>query len=362
MADKLSFYRGCLLGLAVGDALGCTVDDKRLSQIRNDYGPSGLLGYDLVNGYADITSYTQLAAFTGNGLLLGLTRGRQDAYMGYITLAMREWAHCQQLRREPENSGCWLAKLPQLRRRSCMDTRMLDVLSRDTLGTMDAPVNAANAPGAVTAAVAVGLFYEQRRLEPHQVGLLGAQAVALTHGDPEAFLTGAVLAYCIAGILQEPEHSLAAQFTQAAEVVSAQFGRQFPQAQAVAGAVKKAVLLSKQAAVASADAMENIACVSSAQCLAGAMYACLIHPANFDEAMIVAVNHSGRSAAVGTIAGAILGAKLGAEALPEFYLEPLETVSVLIQLADDLAQGSPASGLFNDDWDQKYIQGLPVGE
>jgi hypothetical protein len=60
--------------------------------------------------------------------------------------------------------------------------------------------------------------------------------------------------------------------------------------------------------------------------------------------------------------GGILGAKLGAEALPEFYLETLECGDVLQTLAADLATGSPMSGLFNDDWDHKYIQGLPLSK
>ena len=64
-------YRGCLLGMAVGDAMGYPVDSLKLSEIRQNYGPNGLLGYDLVNGYAEISSYTQIAAFACNGLLLG---------------------------------------------------------------------------------------------------------------------------------------------------------------------------------------------------------------------------------------------------------------------------------------------------
>ena len=76
MASRQSLYRGCLLGMAVGDAMGYTVDNKSWREIREDYGPNGLLGYDLVNGYADVTSYTQLAAFTCNGLLFGMTRGQ----------------------------------------------------------------------------------------------------------------------------------------------------------------------------------------------------------------------------------------------------------------------------------------------
>jgi len=32
----------------------------------------------------------------------------------------------------------------------------------------------------------------------------------------------------------------------------------------------------------------------------------------------------------------------------------------LSQLAVDLAVGNPAAGLFDDDWDHKYVQGYPV--
>ena len=47
MAVKRTSYRGCLLGLAVGDAMGYTVDSRSWQEIREDYGPNGLLGYDL---------------------------------------------------------------------------------------------------------------------------------------------------------------------------------------------------------------------------------------------------------------------------------------------------------------------------
>ena len=82
--------RGCLLGLAVGDAMGYTVDKKSWTEICQDYGPNGLLGYDLANGYAEITSYTQLAAFACNSLLLGVARGNQEKYGNYLAMGLRE--------------------------------------------------------------------------------------------------------------------------------------------------------------------------------------------------------------------------------------------------------------------------------
>ena len=74
--------------------------------------------------------------------------------------------------------------------------------------------------------------------------------------------------------------------------------------------------------------------------------------------MITAVNHSGRSAAVGAITGAVLGAVLGEEAMPEFYLEGLEPTRYLLELADDMFHGCSmdmGSALFDGDWDRKYI-------
>ena len=106
--------------------------------------------------------------------------------------------------------------------------------------------------------------------------------------------------------------------------------------------------------------MEQLKCENAAQVLAGAVYTCLIAENDFDRAMIVAVNHSGRSAAVGALVGAILGLRLGEEALPEFYIECLEPADTLRELADDMDTGCPmvqGNKLFDLDWDYKYRSG-----
>lgn len=367
MADRAVSYRGCLLGLAVGDAMGYTVDSKSWTQICQDYGPNGLLGYDLVNGYADVSSYTQIAAFAANGLLMGATRGqlqgRMAPFVHYITLALREWSQIQHTRKAPDKPCCWVSQVPELRRRRCMDTRMLDILSREALGTLDEPINSAQTPGALTAAIPVGLFFDPERMHVQEVGRLGAEAVALTHGDPSAFLSGAVLAYVIAGIVQDTDMPLSAHFLHAADAVAGQFGREHPQATALRDLLRRTVSQAETPSAPPVQTMERLNCGACGQVLAGAAYAALACNGDFDAAMIIAVNHSGRSAAVGALAGAVLGAKLGEEALPEFYLECLEPVESLRTLADDLARGCPldrSAKLFDDDWDRKYIQGEMV--
>jgi len=183
--------------------------------------------------------------------------------------------------------------------------------------------------------------------------------MALTHGDPETFLSGVVLAYTIAGILQEPDLPLDKHFSQAIAVMDGQFRSRYMQSEGLARQLRGAMALAKAGTVTPQEGMEQLGCLNAAQCLAGAIYACVTSPEDFDGAIITAVNHSGMSGAVGAITGAILGAKMGEEALPDFYLESLDCCEVLQVLAEDLTRGAPALGIFDDTWDHKYAQGLP---
>lgn len=356
-------YRGCLLGLAVGDAMGAAVDGKSLRQIREGYGPGGLRGYDLVNGQGEFTSYTQIAMFACNGMLLSIARGQVsgNAAMRCIATALKEWARAQHLPGDPRLRSCWLCHVPQMRRRRSMDARTLDSLTREVLGTPTRPANQGAGPGTLTAAVPVGLFFHPDRMGFQEIGQLGAQVVALTHGDPLAFLSGAVLAYLIAGIIRAPVCPMEEQVRQAAAAVCAQFGQRFPQAARLQLLLTDAVDMARSG-IPHDRAMEQLECGTAAQVLAGAVYAVLAGQEDFDNAMIIAVNHSGKSAAVGAVAGAILGARLGESALPEFYLESLEGMQVVKEVATDLYTACPKgwrTRLFDDEWDRKYTQGRP---
>ena len=364
MALQQSSYRGCLLGMAVGDAMGYTVDNRSWQEIREDYGPNGLLGYDLVNGYADVTSYTQLAAFTCNGLLLGLTRGqmlgKMAPFVRYIEVASREWAESQRSWGRSARSYCWLPRREEICRRHCMDTRMLDTLRREKLGTLETPVNSYDGPAALTAAIGVGLFFHKDRMDQTEIDRLGAEAVALTHGNPTAFLSGAVLTHIMSRLLRTPTLPLKRLVLEAVEAMKEQFGHQYSQAYDIATLIRHAITYSETHGVRAVEIMEKLRCDDAAQVLAGAVYTCLVSGQDFDRAMIVSVNHSGRSAAVGAIVGAILGVRMGEEALPEFYIECLEPAEVLRELADDLHTGCPmeqGSKLFDLDWDYKYLNG-----
>ena len=180
--NRESLVRGCLLGLAVGDAMGHPIDKKSWNEIAECYGPNGLLGYDLMDGGADVTSYTQLAAYTCNAMLLGACRGHQDRYIQYIARGLREWGKGQQYRGITEKTLCWVAQVPQLRRRLCMDPQLTDALRKETLGTPEKPVTYNDGPAMLTIAVATALLYDSAKQTPRQLRRLAMEAVALMTG------------------------------------------------------------------------------------------------------------------------------------------------------------------------------------
>lgn len=360
--DKRSIFRGSMLGMAVGDAMGNAIDRCTLDDIRLTYGPNGLLGYDLVNGYAEVTSYTQLAAFSANGLLLGLTRGKLDGNMTllvrYIGLALKEWSRSQQFS-EAERNFCWLSTVPELKRRRCMDTRLLDALSRG-LGTPENPSYRSDSPSSLTAVVPIALMAPDWGLTQEEIDRMGAETVALTHGSPEAFISGAVLSHVLSLLLQDEQMPAAEILHDTINSVQQQFGRDFGQTTHIWELLQYAEILAASDRFTQMEAMERLHCRTAPEVLAGTLYACLTCHGDFDAAMITAVNHSGRSAAVGALAGAILGLKMGDSALPEFYLESLEPARLLMELASDMVQGGPGEALsrvFDDDWDRKYLHG-----
>ncbi len=86
----LTRVRGCLLGGALGDALGWKVEFQSLGQIRSQYGAEGIT--ELVvgtDGVAQITDDTQMTLFTAEGILRSTTRHRE--YCAYREPPVGYW-------------------------------------------------------------------------------------------------------------------------------------------------------------------------------------------------------------------------------------------------------------------------------
>ena len=339
MERRLSAYTGCLLGLAVGDGLG--------------HGPERL------NGYLPTSGYTQLAAYGCNGLLLGVTQGQLSGIMAppvrYIAMALREWAAGQLWRRETVPARCWISRSPRLDYRRCPEPRMLDVLTSGQLGTMEDHVSTLKGPAALMGAAAAGLFFDPGRLPRREIQRLGAEAAALTHGDPMAFLSAAALAHIISRIVWDCQTDVEMLMRETGAMLKKRFGREYRQAAELAAKLLMVRTLAGSERFSRQEVLDRLGRDTAAQVLAGALYCCLTGSGE-PEAVIEAAARW--SPAGGAVVGAVMGAVCGEEALPETWREELEAESVLRELAEDMYRGCPMTKenrVFDIEWDAKYV-------
>ena len=337
MARRLSSYTGCLLGLAAGDGLG--------------HGPERL------NGFLPVSGCTQMAAYGCNGLLLGLTQGQLSGAMAppvsYIARALGEWARLQ-LWRQGENA-CWISRSSRMEFRRFSEPELLVSLSAGRTGTMEERLGTENTPAALMTAPAVALFYDPERIARRELQRLGAEAAALTHGAPEAFLSAAALTYILSRILFDGITDIDRLSREAGAMLLRRFAREYHQVFRVRAALKKARALARSRSIGREAALVSLDGRTAEGVLAGALYLCE-RGEGVEEALEAAALWNPAAAAV---AGAILGAVGGEEAIPEALIEQIECAEVLRELGEDLFRGCPmmmGSRVFDIEWDEKYHQ------
>ena len=329
-------FRGCLIGGAAGDALGYAVEFMRLSQITRQYGPRGITAYDLSGGVARFSDDTQMTLFTANGLLLG--QSGETSYAEAIRLCYLDWLKTQEKPFPAEGShAAWLMNVPELFSPRAPGNTCLSALYAGGGGTPEKPINASKGCGGVMRVSPIGLFFCDRGAASEQAARLGAEAAALTHGHPLGWMPAAMLAQIIHEISQD-----GTSLPEAARHALHTLDAMWPGLDARQSLSR---LIERAMALAEGDKEDTIAIRELGEgwvgdeALAIALYCALKYPADIDRALIAAVNHSGDSDSTGAIAGNIVGAMIGYDAIPEKYKENLELRELILRMADDLWQG-----------------------
>ena len=116
--------RGCMLGGAVGDALGYAVEFLGEKNFFARHGENGITEYELdrKSGKAIISDDTQMSLFMANGLLCGDTCGKLQGISGnpriYVAKAYQDWLHTQESAWEksgtPYEGNSWLLAIAEL--------------------------------------------------------------------------------------------------------------------------------------------------------------------------------------------------------------------------------------------------------
>lgn len=361
----LNKFRGCLIGGAVGDALGYAVEFRSAASIFAEYGPDGITEYKLRRGVAEISDDTQMTLFTANGLLFGDTRGSMREIgvpWEYLNLAYQAWYRTQ--RNQPpktdEHSKFWLLNVPGLYHPRAPGHTCMSALSGGVPGTIEAPLNHSKGCGGVMRVAPVGLFFAEPtscQVPIETSDKIAADAAALTHGHDLGYIPAAALAHIVRRLAENREETVLTAVTDALKVIPGLF----PESQHMSeflSLMGKAVDLSKSAS-SDLDAIRQLGEGWVAEeTLAIAVYCALKHENDFEKAITAAVNHDGDSDSTGAVTGNILGTRLGYGAIPRKFIENLELRDVILEIADDLFQECRMSeyGTYRDPlWMSKYL-------
>ena len=361
---ELDKYRGCLIGGAVGDALGYAVEFMTDRYIFAEYGEGGITKYSLADGVALISDDTQMTLFTANGLLVGttqrMTRGVTDTYPSYIALCYKDWLKTQTANAaEGEPPTCaWLNNIPAMNHSRAPGTTCISSLMHNDLGSTADPKNHSKGCGGVMRVAPIGLYFEGKQYTSDQIDMIGAEAAALTHGHELGYIPAAMLVHIIHLLAHHTDVSVRAAVEDAKEAMK----RLFPQAehlQEMIALTDAAIRLASDREIDDLDAIRELGEGWVAEeTLAIAIYCSLKYEHDFEKAIIAAVNHSGDSDSTGAVTGNILGAHLGMQAIPERFLSDLELRDTILEIADDLfndCKVSEQNPHCDEAWASKYI-------
>lgn len=331
MKREQDYFRGCLLGGAIGDALGWPVEFLQYDEILSKYGEGGITDLDLNgNSTAEITDDTQMTLFTAEGILRTETRINEQEICdapSMVYFAYLRWLNTQGYPKMEELDWIydgWLYGIKELHNKRAPGNTCLTALLSGEIGSMDNPLNNSKGCGGVMRTAPAGLFFSKE-----EAFRAAADFAALTHGHPSGYLSAGALAFIIASIIEGEDIEAAAQN-------SLRELAKYKGHEECTEAVKRAIELS-HSQLKPLEAIEKLGeGWIGEEALAISLYCALKYKDDFKMALIAAVNHNGDSDSTGAITGNILGAYLGVNVIPQEWIEKVELKDVLIRVADDL--------------------------
>ncbi|MBR1502307.1 MAG: ADP-ribosylglycohydrolase family protein [Prevotella sp.] len=405
--DKRDLVRGSLIGGAAGDALGYPVEFDHYDEIIARYGNPGISNYELAGGVAEISDDTQMTLFTANGMLMGLTRGYMRGIGGqpefYVEYAYQDWYYTQtksfesvmgQDDRFSTHRHTWLSAIPELYSRrapgnTCMSA-IRDIIERRT------PQNNSKGCGGVMRVAPWSLFCASHdvRYSIEEIDVAGGEIARLTHKHPLGWIPAIVLTHILYRLVKDtPLSGLdKTEYRESFDTIVKEALQLLPKLKIsrpvseltwekdkLIGEVffndieRQRELIDRALFLADNDQsdVENICKLGEGwvgeEALAIAVYAVVRHIDSFEDVLITAVNHDGDSDSTGSIAGNIIGAIVGYDAIPQKFKQHLELRDVILAISDDLHQGCIISQddemdtLKKQQWYERYCQMQAAG-
>lgn len=334
---------GCLVGGAIGDALGAPVEFWGSERIREAFGAQGVRDY---RDAGHVTDDTQMTLFTVEGILRAFqAQGAGSAPSPATTVAHVHDAYLRWLQTQESSSppavptvasaqASDLITQPWLHALRAPGTTCLSALraSREDASERRMARNDSKGCGGVMRSAPFGL------IGADDPGSLAMACAGITHGH----VTGQVASGALAVLID----ALARGSTLDAAISALRTWLDETAGSAETAAAVHAALGLAESARPGQDSVELLGGGWIAEeALAIGLYAAVCHPGKdqIREALALSVTHGGDSDSTGSICGNILGTLHGAPALPPDLRQGLEGLSVIEQLAVDLTVVAEAS-------------------
>jgi ADP-ribosylglycohydrolase len=346
---RIDRYMGCMLGGAIGDALGAPVEFASLADIRRRYGSEGIQDFDQAYGRVGaITDDTQMTLFTAEGMLRANSRGISRGVChppSVVHHAYVQWLNTQGEKSRSTWDGSragWLHAVKALHDRRAPGNSCLSALRQAEMGTIESPANNSKGCGGVMRVAPVGLIED----DPQLAFKWGCETAAITHGHPSGYLAAGALAAMIC-MLKTGGGQLES-IGEARRMLAAR-----PQSGECLSAIDQALSLAQEGAP-TPEKLEGLGAGWVAEEALGiSIYCALAFPDDFAPAVRLAVNHSGDSDSTGSITGQILGAILGRTGIPDRWVNGVE----LSELVQDLGLDLWIRFLDHEAWKESYPAG-----
>lgn len=340
MNDLKSKFRACLLGGAIGDALGYAVEFDSWSNIRAKHGARGITEY-ATHAYAPRGGFsddTQMTLFTAEGLARMYSR-----YIARGTTSLRDsieyaylrWLHTQGRAIPDHINDGWLTTHRDLfARRAPGDTCLSaldDILAYKYHDGPEPPRNNSKGCGTVMRVAPVALAAIAREWTLEQAAMVTGAVAEITHHHPTSTVASVALVIGLIALLEGASKESAVRNMLAYATMlddNEEFLACFDQL--------SAAMESDRDTAEVIDTMLGNGGWVAEDAVLIAVYA-FLKGDGFDEILRIAVNHSGDSDSTGAIAGNLAGAFYGMEAIDgRKWLDELELRDVIDQVAMDL--------------------------
>jgi ADP-ribosylglycohydrolase len=336
--DLRERFSGCLLGGAVGDALGAPVEFMNLCEIRDRFGIDGI--QDFVPAYGrrgSITDDTQMTLFTAEGMIRSAMRILDRGLCATETVtgrAYHRWLITQGERSPVQDSLTewpgWLFGHEELHKRRAPGNTCLSALRNAP--DVDHPAeNDSKGCGAVMRMAPVGLMGERLGWSYEETMRTGSRLGHLTHGHPSGYLSAGAFAVIVQALLRGVSLPEVAQV--ALDTLRGHEGHL-----EVSEALHRALALSTSATPSDKAIRTLGAGWVGEEALAIALY-CALVASDLRTGVIMAVNIDGDSDSTGAIAGNLLGTMYGIKAIPSRWSEGVE----LREVPDSAVRAIPAT-------------------